>query len=144
MSWRKLSAVLEASGRPIPPLGLSRMTAGERRVDVDELVALAAVLGVTPTVLLAGPAAATVSEHAALRAASDLADELHELARALKLAMSGPATAPPRRWSFTRDELADIISHLEASVPASGPAAGRINAGSMADAIIVGLAEMAS
>ena len=68
-----------------------------------------------------------------------LADELHELARALELDMSGPATAPPRRWSFTRDELADVISHIEARVPASGPMAGKIDAGSMADAITEGL-----
>jgi transcriptional regulator with XRE-family HTH domain len=52
MTYRKLSAALEEIGRPIFPLGLSRLGRGERRVDVDELVALAIVLGVNPSALL--------------------------------------------------------------------------------------------
>ena len=55
LSLNRLSALLEEAGRPVPPLGLSRMVKAERRVDVDELAALAAVLGVTPDVLLAPP-----------------------------------------------------------------------------------------
>jgi len=35
-----MSALLEEAGRPVPPLGLSRLIKAERRVDVDELVAL--------------------------------------------------------------------------------------------------------
>ncbi len=42
----------ELAGRPIPTLGLSRIEAGERRVDADDLVALAAALGVSPVTLL--------------------------------------------------------------------------------------------
>lgn len=52
LTYKKLSELLEATGRPIFPLGLSRLEKGERRVDVDELVALAAVLGVSPATLL--------------------------------------------------------------------------------------------
>lgn len=55
LSCRKLSAELDKAGRRIPPLGLARIAKGERRVDVDELVAPAEVLGVTPDVLLATP-----------------------------------------------------------------------------------------
>jgi hypothetical protein len=52
MTYAELSRRLEAAGRYIPPLGLRRMEAGERRVDVDDLMALAFVLGVTPLALL--------------------------------------------------------------------------------------------
>jgi transcriptional regulator with XRE-family HTH domain len=57
LSLNKLSAELDKAGRPIPPLGLARTAKGERRIDVDELVALAAVLDVTPDVLLSPPEA---------------------------------------------------------------------------------------
>src|SRR5450755_2561648 len=43
-------------------------------------------------------------------------------------------------YSFTRDELIDAISTLEAHVATSGPLAGKILADSMADAIIAALA----
>lgn len=52
MTYAELGRRLEAVGRPIPPLGLRRMEAGERRVDVDDLMALATVLGVSPLTLL--------------------------------------------------------------------------------------------
>lgn len=39
-------------GRPIPPLGVQRIEAGTRRVDVDDLLAFAAALGVSPVTLL--------------------------------------------------------------------------------------------
>lgn len=52
MSWRKLSGLLERIGRPIFPLGLARLSRAERRVDVDELVALAVAFGVNPSALL--------------------------------------------------------------------------------------------
>ena len=68
-----------------------------------------------------------------------LADELHELARAVEVDMSGPASPPPRRYSFTRDTLTDALTHLEVSVPVSGPDTGKINAESMADALIEAL-----
>jgi len=50
--YKELSARLSEVGRPIPPLGLRRIEAGERRVDVDDLVALAVVFGVSPLTLL--------------------------------------------------------------------------------------------
>ena len=52
MTYAELSRRLEALGRPIPPLGLRRIEAGERRVDVDDLMALALVLRVSPLALL--------------------------------------------------------------------------------------------
>jgi hypothetical protein len=39
----------------------------------------------------------------------------------------------------SRDQLADVLTRLRMTVPATGPEAGLINAESMADAIIQGL-----
>ncbi|WP_435285948.1 hypothetical protein [Streptomyces bacillaris] len=54
-SVRELSARLTKLGRPILPSGITKMEQGKRRVDVDDLLALAAALQVTPTRLLLGP-----------------------------------------------------------------------------------------
>lgn len=51
-SYAELSRRLEEAGRAIAPLGLRRIESGTRRVDVDDLVALAVVLGVNPNALL--------------------------------------------------------------------------------------------
>ncbi|MDX1880094.1 helix-turn-helix transcriptional regulator [Mycolicibacterium sp. 141076] len=58
LSYAELSRNLAEMGREIPPLGLRRIESGERRVDADDLVALAIALGVTPATLLM-PSAAT-------------------------------------------------------------------------------------
>ena len=52
LGFAQLSRELSNAGRDIPPLGLGRIEAGERRVDVDELTALAAAFGVCPATLL--------------------------------------------------------------------------------------------
>lgn len=52
---RELSARLAKLGRPILPSGITKIEQGKRRVDVDDLVALAAALKVTPTRLIMGP-----------------------------------------------------------------------------------------
>lgn len=52
MQYKELSERLSKVGRPIPPLGLRRIEAGERRVDVDDLMALAVVFDVSPLALL--------------------------------------------------------------------------------------------
>ena len=48
----------------------------------------------------------------------------------------GAAGARPKVYRFTRDQLIDALTRLETHVLVSGPAAGMINAESMADAII--------
>jgi hypothetical protein len=61
------------------------MIKAERRIDVDELAALAAVLGVTPDVLLAPPGEAAgdpLPEHAAAAAARQLAARIGDLLEA--------------------------------------------------------------
>jgi hypothetical protein len=51
-SYAELSRRLEEVGRPIPPLGLRHLEAGNRRVDVDDLFALGMALDVAPLALL--------------------------------------------------------------------------------------------
>jgi hypothetical protein len=45
----------------------------------------------------------------------------------------------PREHTFTRDQLTDALTRLDVRVLISGPAAGLINAESMADCIIEAL-----
>jgi transcriptional regulator with XRE-family HTH domain len=52
LTTRQLAGALESAGRPIPASGITRMEKGERVVTVDELTALAVVLGVSPSALL--------------------------------------------------------------------------------------------
>lgn len=59
MQYVKLAARLAELGRPIPTLGLRKIESYERRVDADDLVALAAALYVSPaTLLMPSPVAA--------------------------------------------------------------------------------------
>jgi hypothetical protein len=51
-----LSKRLAAIGHPIADTGITKTEKGDRRVDVDDLVALALALGVTPNTLLLPPA----------------------------------------------------------------------------------------
>jgi 8-oxo-dGTP pyrophosphatase MutT (NUDIX family)/transcriptional regulator with XRE-family HTH domain len=52
LNYKQLAERLQALGRPIPTLGLSRIEKGDRRVDADDLVALALALEVNPSALL--------------------------------------------------------------------------------------------
>jgi transcriptional regulator with XRE-family HTH domain len=52
LGYAELSRRLTDLGREIPPLGLRHLEAGARRVDVDDLVALAIALRVSPLALL--------------------------------------------------------------------------------------------
>ena len=52
MGYTDLSERLKDLDRRIPPLGLRRIENGARRVDADDLLALAVALGVSPVTLL--------------------------------------------------------------------------------------------
>nr|WP_162951357.1 helix-turn-helix transcriptional regulator [Mycobacterium paragordonae] len=52
ISGPELSSRLDNLHRPIPPLGIHRIESGQRRVDVDDLVAIALALDVSPVSLL--------------------------------------------------------------------------------------------
>lgn len=62
LTYVDLAARLESVGRPIPTLGLRRIEAGERRIDVDDLVALAYCLGANANALLFPPTNENVIE----------------------------------------------------------------------------------
>ncbi|WP_406462338.1 helix-turn-helix domain-containing protein [Streptomyces sp. NBC_01622] len=51
-STLKLSAAMEELGQPVPASGITRIEKGDRRVDVDDLVAFALALNVSPNALL--------------------------------------------------------------------------------------------
>lgn len=55
LTFRALSERLAGLGRQMLPSGLHRLEQGRRRIDADELVALALALGVTPNRLLLPP-----------------------------------------------------------------------------------------
>jgi hypothetical protein len=55
LSTPRLSAALKELDRPIAATGITKIEKGDRRVDVDDLVALAAALSVTPVQLLEPP-----------------------------------------------------------------------------------------
>lgn len=70
LSVRALSARLSELGHPILASGLSKIENGDRRVDADDLVALAVALGVSPVRLLlpaeeVGEVQLTPEQHAA-------------------------------------------------------------------------------
>ncbi|WP_460075932.1 helix-turn-helix domain-containing protein [Streptomyces variabilis] len=73
MTKKQLADRVSELGRPIPPLGISRIEAGTRRVDADDLVALAVALKVSPTTLLmpweAADAVATITAVGSVTAA---------------------------------------------------------------------------
>jgi hypothetical protein len=52
MTVRDMSARMKQLGRPILPSGITKIEQGERRVDADDLVALAIILEVNPNALL--------------------------------------------------------------------------------------------
>src|SRR3954468_4737560 len=52
LTVRQLSTRLTELGRPILPSGITKIEQGQRRVDADDLMALAVALGVTPNRLL--------------------------------------------------------------------------------------------
>lgn len=62
-TYAELSRRLDGLNRRIPPLGLRQLEAGKRRVDVDDLVALAVALDASPQALIFGiePSSATLT-----------------------------------------------------------------------------------
>ncbi|MFE9922278.1 helix-turn-helix domain-containing protein [Streptomyces sp. NPDC005774] len=59
LTKKQLSDRVGELGRAIPPLGISRIEMGTRRVDADDLMALTVALGVHPAALLLPPTART-------------------------------------------------------------------------------------
>lgn len=97
LSLAALSERLAEAGRPIGDTILHRQSQGKRRVDTDDLVALAAVLGTTPAALLAPPGTIVAEDHPAVCAARRLADRLAALITA-----GDPAAAARAREQVDR------------------------------------------
>jgi len=81
-----LAAALREAGRPIDMLAIARIECGKRRVDADDLIALAVALGVNPSALLLPPAdqledvfEVTGAGEVSARRAWDWADGQHPL-----------------------------------------------------------------
>jgi transcriptional regulator with XRE-family HTH domain len=93
LSYAELSRQLAQMGREIPPLGLRRIESGERKVDVDDLVALALALGVSPLALLLP------------REASSLVPvgDQHDVDRIWRWAIGGQALTEENAFRFMRD-----------------------------------------
>lgn len=102
ITFVELSERLESIGRPIPVLGLRRIERGERRVDVDDLLALAYSLGVPPVDLL-------VPGELASNEAYSITPEVHTVA------------APARNWirgdAYLPDHLGDPADPFGIPVP---------------------------
>jgi transcriptional regulator with XRE-family HTH domain len=75
LSYAELSRRVTAAGRDIAALGLRRIEYGTRRVDADDLVALALALGVSPVTLLMPPASDRTEQVAATETAGKLPAE---------------------------------------------------------------------
>ena len=107
LSHRRASAALEALGRPIPPLGISRTLDADRRIDVDELVAWAALLGVDPVTLL-------LPHHIGPDDVVELTPKMQQRARIVWGWMRGRWPLPPQLWpdgaalSFRQTEFAEF------------------------------------
>lgn len=71
LTYAEMSRQLTEMGRPIPELGLRNIERGQRKVDADELVALARILRVAPVSLLM-PAAESGRDHVETTAFDDV------------------------------------------------------------------------
>jgi 8-oxo-dGTP pyrophosphatase MutT (NUDIX family) len=87
LTYRELSDRLSRLGRPIPTLGLSRIEKGDRRVDIDDLIALSIALGVSPIALL-------IPEGAGLDEEIDLTPALRMPARGAWEWLTGASPLP--------------------------------------------------
>ncbi|ETT25285.1 hypothetical protein RR21198_4025 [Rhodococcus rhodochrous ATCC 21198] len=91
LSYVEVSRRMKQLGRPIAALGLTRIRDLQRRVDVDDLVALAQALGVSPADLLR-PASESSHEHPKL---VSLADDVQQTLKWLNAPESDRGEPPP-------------------------------------------------
>jgi 8-oxo-dGTP pyrophosphatase MutT (NUDIX family)/transcriptional regulator with XRE-family HTH domain len=118
LTYRELSERLEQIGRPIPTLGLSRIEKGTRRVDADDLIALAIALEVSPAALVL-PRDPGGEEDDAV----ELTERLEVPGQAARRWAAGHTPLPGadvitwRRpafhWSVREGELADLRQRIE-------------------------------
>lgn len=119
LSFRGLSERLGAIGRPILPSALHMVSQGKRRVDADDLVALAQVLGVSPADLLSPPSDEEIGAepHPAQRETGNLASRLGEV-----LAAPGDPVAAARLKRALQRVRIEVAEVLEESAARAGKA----------------------
>lgn len=98
-TYVEMSRLLGEIGRPIPPTGLRRIEGGQRRVDADDLVAIAIVLETNPNMLLLPPVRGT-------HARSDLT--------------GAPGETTETTWGWAVGEYPTANAILMSSLPVSG------------------------
>ena len=119
----ELSRELSALGREIAPLGLRRIETGDRRVDVDDLMALAVALGVSPISLLAPPSSSAQTMVTATttgkRRAGVLRRWLQDIDALEPLGMSTLVDFAQRSWpEWALDELTDRMQEYRRAMEA--------------------------
>lgn len=119
LQYVKLAERLAGIGRPIPTLGLRKIESYERRVDVDDLVALAVALGVSPITLLMPYTAAMDDEAAATGLGHSTARELWQwLTAAAPIGINGAGAVltflrdalPPWAWSDMSEQIDAMLT----------------------------------
>lgn len=129
MSLRMLSERLGEIGRPILVSGLHRMINGQRRVDADDLVALAIALGVNPNALL-------LPLRAGREDVIELAPEVRQRSYVAWMWADGffplPSTLPPPgaiAINTPGDKFADWVAHArpDHAAPEPHPAVAELN-----------------
>ena len=118
LGYADLSRKLAKMGREIPPLGLRRIESGDRRVDVDDLVALALALDVSPLALLLPAETSSVTP----QGDRYTAEEIWAWARgdgmlppdvgAEQLLQFLQDSHPLLDWSKVAEEIAEKVLHL--------------------------------
>jgi transcriptional regulator with XRE-family HTH domain len=112
LTYKELSDRLAELGRPIPTLGLSRIERGTRRVDADDLVALALALGVNPSALLLPR---DVERSAPIELTSKLAEQAGDAWAWADGRAAFPAAGPYTRSSADWVAHADFAHHARPS-----------------------------
>lgn len=119
MTLRDVAARLVEVGRPLPHTSVSDIENGSRRVDVDDLTALAIVLGVSPITLLMPSADDSDAEVTCTGIASAPAQMLWEWLRALGPFDSRGDAAAERAFLSRAQPDWDAVKPLLASVQQS-------------------------
>ena len=121
LSLRDLSERLGSAGHPMLTSTVHAIVQGKRRIDADDLVALAGALGVTPADLLQPDATATAELHPALREARNLVTRLEQM-----LTAGGDPGAPEMLSGYLDRALRRVQIEIEELLAESrGTGAGR-------------------
>ncbi|MGO9079900.1 MAG: helix-turn-helix domain-containing protein [Streptosporangiaceae bacterium] len=118
LTYKEVSDRSREIGRPIPALGLSRIEKGNRRVDVDDLVALAIVLESSPVELLE-PRPEYADDDGLVQVTADLRMPARQAAEWMANLTLFPPNVPlpwPRSVTTKRvreSELADMRRRIE-------------------------------